>query len=90
MITECLVTIPNPLGLHLRAAATLAKRAAQFDAQIHVSHGEKRVAATSTLGLVTLGVSQFGQMSVRAEGHDAAAAVQAIQQLVDACFEIGE
>jgi len=90
MTTECLVTIPNQLGLHLRAAATLAKRAAQFDCVIHIGNGAKSVEATSTIGLVTLGVAQFGQVTVKAEGHDADAAVLAIRQLVDACFESGE
>jgi phosphotransferase system HPr (HPr) family protein len=90
MTTECLVTLPNQFGLHLRAAATLAKRASQFDCVIRIGNGTKSVEATSTIGLVTLGVAQFGQVTVKAEGHDADVAVQSIRQLVDACFDIAE
>ncbi len=90
MTVETVVTIHNPCGLHLRAAATMAKTACRFDARIHACNGVKSVDAKSTMGLVTLGAGQFDQVTFTADGGDADIALQAIELLVEACFEIGE
>jgi len=83
---NCILTIPNELGLHLRAAAMFARTAGQFDSKITVRFGAKTVDAKSTLGLVTLGACRHGSVTVMARGLDADAAIAAIQALFDRCF----
>ena len=76
--SERALTVPNELGLHLRAAARLARAAAQFDSDISVTHGDKTVDAKSTIGLMTLGVGRDNIVHVAARGPDADAAIDAI------------
>lgn len=81
------LTVDNEHGLHLRAAAMIAKTAKSFDADIHVCHGEKSVDGKSTVGLMTLGAPQSGHIVVEAEGRDAVSALDAIEALLrDAAF----
>ncbi len=82
----CTLLIPNALGLHLRAAATFARTAGQFDSRITVQFGRKTVDAKSTIGLITLGACQDGEVAVTADGNDAAAAIQAIEALFHRSF----
>ncbi len=82
----CKLTIPNELGLHLRAAATFARTASRFESDIKVSFGRKTVDAKSTIGLVTLGAARHGEVAVIAKGHDADAAIVAIRSLFAHCF----
>ena len=76
------MTIDNEHGLHLRAAAMIAKTAKDFEASIQVCHGCKTVNGKSTVGLMTLGTPRFGQITVAAEGEDAGSALDAIEALL--------
>lgn len=76
------MTISNEHGLHLRAAAMIARTAKDFDASIQVCHGSKTVNGKSTVGLMTLGTPRFGSITVEAEGADAVSALDAIEALL--------
>jgi phosphotransferase system HPr (HPr) family protein len=52
-----------------------------------VAHGEQEANAKSILGLLSLGVGQGATIRVRAQGPDAAEAVETLSQLVVANFE---
>ncbi len=86
MTEERTVKITGDCGLHLRAAATLAREAARFDASIQIRYGQKSVDAKSTLGLVTLGAAENVAVVVQAVGDDALDAVNAIQSICEAAF----
>ena len=80
------LTISNIKGLHARAAAKFVKCADSFDAEIAVSKDGTTVVGTSIMGLLMLGASIGTQIDVAAEGPEAAEALDALNELIDAKF----
>ena len=74
--------IDSEHGLHMRAAAMLARTASDFQADISVCHGCKTVNGKSTVGLMTLGAERSEHITVQAIGIDASSALDAIQDLL--------
>lgn len=85
-VVENTVVITNKVGLHARPATLFVQEAARFRAQIQVQLGEKSANAKSILGLLQLGASQGTRLLLRADGDDAAEAIQALVELVDRKF----
>jgi len=81
------VTIRNKLGLHARAATKLAKLSHQFDAKVYIVQNEQKVDASSVMCLLLLASGQGRDIDIVAEGHDAAAAVDAIANLIESRFD---
>lgn len=81
MVTRT-VTIVNPLGLHARAAARFVRVASQFAASVRVAKGARELDGKSILGLLLLGAAPGSSITIRAEGPDAEAAVEALATLV--------
>ena len=79
--------INNKLGLHARPAAMFVKLANQFDAEIWVGHDDEEVNGKSIMGLMMLAAASGTQISIRAEGGDAPAAISALGDLVEGGFE---
>ncbi len=79
--------IVNQRGLHARAAAKFVKVACAFEAIITVCHGGTEVCGTSIMGLMMLAAGNGTTISVRAEGVDAASAVDALTALVGGRFD---
>lgn len=73
----------NPTGLHARPAKVFVNTAKQFESDIRVQHGEKKVNAKSAISILTLGVECGGQISISAEGPDEAAALEALRTAVE-------
>ena len=86
MVTRQL-TITNALGLHARAAAKLVAIASRHDSVIEVSLGDRRVDARSIMGLLTLGAAKGTELSVKADGSDADAAMAEIEALFERRFD---
>lgn len=87
------VTVVNPVGLHSRPASLVVKAATGFDAVptiTDVTTGKGPARADSMIALLALGATQGHVLRVRAEGPDAAAAVDAIADLVEDGFGEGE
>lgn len=87
------VTVVNPVGLHSRPASLVVKAATGFDAVptiTDVTTGKGPARADSMIALLALGATQGHLLRVRAEGPDAAAAVDAIADLVEDGFGEGE
>jgi phosphocarrier protein HPr len=85
-IAEATVEIKNRLGLHLRAASTLAQTAARFASQITIARGKNSVNAKSVTGLMMLGAGKGAKLKVRAEGDDAREALKAVEALFEQRF----
>jgi len=85
-VAEATVEIKNQLGLHLRAASTLAQAAAKFTARITIGRDKEQVSAKSVTSLMMLGAELGVKLKVRAEGEDAREAVKAIETLFDDRF----
>jgi phosphocarrier protein len=87
-MAEKTVTINNPLGIHARPAALLVQAAAQFKADIYLSKGEVQgVNGKSIMGVMMLAAEQGAEVTVRAEGEDADAAVEELGALLQSNFE---
>ncbi|HOQ17240.1 MAG TPA: HPr family phosphocarrier protein [Defluviitaleaceae bacterium] len=70
------VTIES--GLEARPAALFVQIASQYDSQIHVLLGDKQVNAKSIMGMMSLGVLEGQELTLRAEGSDEEEAVNAL------------
>lgn len=76
------VEIVNRLGLHARAAAKLVQTAGSFDSRLWLLKDGEEVDAKSILGLLLLAAGQGSRVTLRAEGEDEAAAVDAVAALI--------
>ncbi|MEY4681043.1 MAG: hypothetical protein RLZZ276_2692 [Pseudomonadota bacterium] len=81
------VTILNKRGLHARAAAKFVKLAGQFGAELTVTKDGVAVSGRSIMGLMMLAAGPGTELSIRAEGPDADAALDALAGLVAAKFD---
>lgn len=75
---QAVATLPDEVDLHARPAANFVRAAMQFSAKIWVAAGDKEVDAKSLLSVLALGARRGTQLRLRAEGDDAAAAVDAL------------
>jgi phosphocarrier protein len=81
-VIEREVEIVNRLGLHARAAAKLVQTAGGFDSRLWLLKDGEEVDAKSILGLLLLAAGQGSRVTLRAEGGDAAEAVDAVASLI--------
>lgn len=81
------VTVRNPQGLHARPADMLVRLANQFESKILIGIEGEVVDCKSILALLTLGAAQGTELSLSAEGADAADALQSISELFEAGFD---
>ncbi len=84
------ITIINRLGLHARAASKFVTVASQFEADIRVQRGNKVVNGKSIMGVMMLAAGRGTVLTVHAEGPDAEAALEALDNLVAERFEEAE
>jgi phosphocarrier protein len=82
--------IGNKLGLHARASAKLTKLASEFDSEVWLSKGSRKVNAKSIMGVMMLAAGQGTRLVVEADGADAEQALAAIDALVRDKFGEGE
>lgn len=79
-------TIVNRKGLHARASAKLAKLAAEYDAQVFVTHESETADARSIMDLLMLVAHTGCIVEIKGRGPQADEAVNAIARLIDQGF----
>jgi phosphocarrier protein HPr len=84
--TERTVVIANRYGLHARPAAEFVKLAATFDADVTVRKEDLEVNGKSIMGMMMLAAEFGSEITIRASGADADAAVDGLTQLVTRRF----
>ena len=77
------IVIPLVHGLHARPAARLADTAKRFQAEIAVVALNRRANAKSPIGVMSLGLRHGDAASLVASGLDAAAALEAMADLIE-------
>ena len=87
---EEVLTLRNRLGLHARAAAKFVHAAASFESKITITKDGDEVDGKSILGLLLLAAAQGSALLVKVEGKDEAAALTAVQELIDRRFDESE
>ena len=76
------ITINLSTGLEARPVAQLVQVASQFNSEIYVEIGKKRVNAKSIMGMMTLGLDAGEEITLSANGEDEEAAMAGIEQIV--------
>jgi len=84
------IIIINKLGLHARAAAKLVSAASSFSSKIKISFNDKEVDGKSIMSVMMLAASKGCTLSIKVNGPDEAAAMQAILDLINDRFEEDE
>jgi len=80
--TEAVRTVILPVDLHARPAGKFSQEAARHQAQVTVAAGDKEVDARSVLLVMSLGATAGTEVTIRATGDDADAAVAALADLL--------
>jgi phosphocarrier protein HPr len=79
---EITLVVEHKVGLHARPAALFVRAAKKFKSDILVRKDEREVDAKSITSMLGLGAGQGTVITIKANGEDEGAAVQALQELV--------
>ena len=82
-VHESEFVVASELGLHARPASQFVALAGGFECDIRVSRGDEWVDGRSILSLLSLAAGRGTALRIRAEGVDAAAAVEALGRLLE-------
>ena len=74
------VTIRISNGLEVRPIAMLVQVASQFDSEVHIENGNKKVNAKSIMGMMTLGLDAGEEIVVCANGPDEELAMEKVEE----------
>lgn len=79
-------TVKDPNGLHARPAGLLVQEAQKYAGTIQIVRGEKTADLKRLFSVMGLGVKCGETVSVRADGADEEAALQALEAFFKANF----
>ena len=74
------VVINLETGLEARPVAQMVQIASQYNSEIYVEIGSKRVNAKSIMGMMTLGLDSGEEIVLSANGEDEEAAMNGIEK----------
>ena len=74
------ITVNLSTGLEARPVAQLVQVASQFNSEIYVEVGEKKVNAKSIKGMMTLGLDAGEEITLLTNGEDEEAAMNSIER----------
>lgn len=80
------VRITDPHGMHMRPADIFVRTARRFECSVHLIKDGNRVDGTSILEIMTLAVHQGSELTIETCGKDAAAALDALAELIERGF----
>ncbi|MGH8053370.1 MAG: HPr family phosphocarrier protein [Stenotrophomonas sp.] len=81
------LTVSNRLGLHARATAKLVQVLSAFRANATLVAKGREVNAKSIMGVMLLAAAQGTPVTVRVDGEDEAAALEAVTALFERRFD---
>ena len=81
------LTVGNKLGLHARATAKLVQVLSAYRSQATLSAKGRQVNAKSIMGVMLLAAGQGTPVTVRINGEDEAAAMEAVVGLFERRFD---
>lgn len=73
-------TIKDPVGLHARPASVTVAAAAKFQSDIKITSNGKSGNLKSIMNVMALGIKQNDEITISAEGEDAAKAIETIKE----------
>lgn len=81
------LTVSNRLGLHARAAARVVNLLSGFQSHATLECRGRSVNAKSIMGVMLLAAGQGTPVTVRTDGEDEAAAMEAVVSLFERRFD---
>ena len=85
-MAERTVRVVNPAGVHARPAAAIVQLASRFVSDVLVGKDGLDVNAKSIMGVLLLAAECGSEVTIRCEGPDADAALDAMAALIAAGF----
>ena len=82
-MVEKQVTVGLRAGLHARPAALFVQEANKYASDIFVEKQGKAVNAKSIMGIMSLAISNGTEVIIKADGTDAAQAVEKLAELIE-------
>lgn len=76
---EIKLTVKDPVGLHARPASILVQEATKFESEVSISANGKDANLKSIMSVMSLGVKTGEEITIKADGADAEAAIAAIE-----------
>lgn len=83
------IVVSNKLGLHARASAKLVQQVQNFKSTIWLVSGGREVNAKSIMGVMMLAAGLGTSLTLRTDGPDEAAAMDAVTDLFQRKFDEG-
>ena len=80
------VVIQNRLGLHARACSVFVKEAVKFSSHVIVARDGLEVNGKSILGVMMLAAERGAELTLRTDGPDEEAAMEALMKVVNDKF----
>ncbi|MEQ3230101.1 HPr family phosphocarrier protein [Fusicatenibacter saccharivorans] len=80
------ITIRLSSGLEARPVAMLVQVASQYESEIYVESGRKKVNAKSIMGMMTLGLDNGEEVTVTANGKDESEAMDGVEKYLSSLF----
>lgn len=77
------ITIRISNGLEARPVAMLVQVASQYESEIYVESGKRKVNAKSIMGMMTLGLAAGEEITVSAAGDDEQQAIEHIERYLN-------
>lgn len=84
---EKVVTVINPMGIHMRPADLIVRAAGRFQSNVEIEKDGQSIDCKSIMGILTLGARKGTQLNLRAFGVDAKEAVDALSELFERGFD---
>ena len=86
-MVEFVAKVKNRLGIHARPAAYLVQAAAKFQADVTLIKDGLEVNGKSIMGVMMLAAEKGAEITVRAVGADADAAVEKLSSMIQGDFD---
>ncbi|MEY4616068.1 MAG: hypothetical protein RJB66_1028 [Pseudomonadota bacterium] len=84
---ETTVTLLTEDGLHARPAGLLVKVAGQFQSKVELSANGMTKNAKSIMSLMSMGLKGGEEILLKADGEDAATAIDTLKKLFESRFQ---
>ena len=80
-MSQKVIKVINPLGLHARPAAKIVECAGRFSSDIWLQYNDKEIDAKSIMSVLMLAAPVGAELRLRIEGSDESLARDALERL---------
>lgn len=77
-----IIEVTNRTGIHARPASLIVQKSNEFESGIFIIKDNKEVNAKSIMGIMSLGISQSTEITIKTEGVDEEEAMTELKELI--------